>query len=225
MPPLVLSREQVRDVDRRAIEEFGLTGLVLMENAGRGCAELLLQRQPVGRIVICCGKGNNGGDGYVIARHLDMAGIDVQILLLTDPAELKGDARANFEIAQRLGLPIEPPEGRAVAALCHHWAQHFAHADWIVDCLLGTGTQGTIAEPYRSAIETINRSGRPVLAVDLPSGLDCDTGEPLGVCIKAAMTATFVALKPGFLKPVARPLLGDVEVVPIGIPPARLGLR
>ncbi len=224
MPPLVLTREQVREIDRRAIKEFGLSGLVLMENAGRGCAELLLPQKPVGPVVICCGKGNNGGDGYVIARHLDMAGLNVQILLLVDPAELKGDARANFEIARKLGLPIETPEGRAVEALCLCWAEHFARAAWIVDCLLGTGTQGTITEPYRSAIETINQSGRPVLAVDLPSGMDCDTGEPLGVCIKAAMTATFVALKPGFLKPVAQPYLGQVEVVPIGIPPARLGL-
>ena len=184
--PRPLTREQVRDVDRRAIDDYGMVGLVLMENAGRNSAELLRTLNIHGRVTICCGKGNNGGDGFVIARHLENAGVDVRVLLCVPPASLTGDAKSNLNI--------------------------------IVDALLGTGTQGTIREPFVSAITAINSSGCKVYAIDLPSGLDCDTGQPLGVCVRANHTATFVARKIGFDIPGSAEWTGTVHVIDIGVP-------
>ncbi|MCA9080560.1 MAG: NAD(P)H-hydrate epimerase [Planctomycetaceae bacterium] len=212
-----LTRAQSRDVDRKAIEELGFTGLVLMENAGRGCAELLLPYSPR-RVVICCGRGNNGGDGFVIARHLALHGVDVHVLLLGNTQSLRGDARANFEIVQRLRIPFTATDGADCQQLRSIWARELASADWVVDALLGTGTQGEINEPYRTAIELINASGKKVLAVDLPSGLDCDAGEPLGICVRAQLTGTFVARKIGFDNPASEQWTGDVKVLHIGVP-------
>lgn len=211
-----LSRAEVREVDRRALEEFGMPGLLLMENAGRGCAELLLTlRAGAGRkVVICCGKGNNGGDGLVMARHLENAGLAVTVLLFADPGEVSGDAAVNLGIVEASGIPLcsmpEPNRREIEAAL--------SEADWVVDALLGTGTTGAIREPYGTVISAINASGRPVFAVDLPSGLDCDRGVPLGPCVRATHTATLVARKPGFDQPEARAWTGKVDVVDIGTP-------
>lgn len=186
-----------------------------MENAGRGACELLLQQGVRGPAVICAGKGNNGGDGFVIARHLDIAGIPVQILLFCDPAELTGDAAINFRVVQGAEIPLEV-RSQASAEVC---AARLAAADWIVDALLGTGLRGEVREPYRTAIAAINQSGKRVFAVDLPSGMDCNTGEPLGVCVRATVTATFVALKTGFVaNPQSSEFTGDVRVVGIGAP-------
>ncbi|MCA9056186.1 MAG: NAD(P)H-hydrate epimerase [Planctomycetaceae bacterium] len=211
----VLTREQVRDVDRCAIEEYGVPGIVLMENAGRGAAECLLRQRVTGPVVICCGRGNNGGDGFVIARHLDLAGAQVHLVLTSPVAELSGDARINADIAARSELPMtvlpEQPDAAVNEAALHG-------AEWIVDALLGTGTRGEVREPFASVIEAINRSGAKVLAVDLPSGLDCDTGQPLGPCVRAELTATFVARKVGFDNPDAAGFLGSVNVIGIGAP-------
>lgn len=213
--PLVLCRDQVRDVDRRAIDDYGMPGVVLMENAGRGAAEVLLKRVAEGEVCICCGKGNNAGDGFVVARHLENAGLAVTVLLAVNPLELKGDALVNFRILQKSGTKIiEPADG----GLQESWPPLLATASWIVDALLGTGTAGRLREPFLSAIEAINASGRPVLAIDLPSGMDCDTGEVLGACVHAAQTVTFVARKPCFDRPDSALLCGDVQVVDIGVP-------
>jgi len=215
-----LKRAEVRDVDRRAIQEFGMPGIVLMENAGRGTAELLLSLGINGRVVICAGKGNNGGDGFVIARHLENRGCEVQVLLFAEPQTLEGDAATNFQILKRAGTPIlKCLDGHA----SEKWIPELRTAAWIVDALLGTGMQGTVREPMATTIEQINASGVPVLAVDLPSGLDCDTGQPLGVCVRAAHTATFVARKFGFDAPGAAQYTGVVHVIDIGVP--RLLLR
>jgi NAD(P)H-hydrate epimerase len=213
-----LTRDEVRDVDRRAIEEYGLPGVVLMENAGRGCAELI-DRGPV---VICCGRGNNGGDGYVIARHLANRRIAVEIVSVCDIAQLKGDARINADVAVKAGLPI------AVATESVQWEalrKRMCESAWIVDALLGTGFTGALKDPYPAAIRTVNSSsgnGVRVLAVDVPSGLDVDSGLPAAECIKADVTATFVAVKPGFLQQAAKPFLGKVEIVDIGVPASLL---
>jgi NAD(P)H-hydrate epimerase len=210
-----LSRHQVRDVDRRAVDELGMPSVVLMENAGRGAAELLMQLGIQGDVVICAGKGNNGGDGFVIARHLENHDHRVQVLLLCDPSELAGDAAINYGILEQAGTAAEvlgsAPDLRRLA-------DRLRGADWIVDALLGTGTQGEIREPYRSAIELINQSPARVLAVDLPSGLDCDTGQPLGPCVQADHTATFVARKRGFDAAGAPAFTGQVHVIDIGVP-------
>ena len=213
-PPSPMSREQVRDVDRRAMEEFGLSGLALMENAGRGTADWLFNEGLEGRVAICCGKGNNAGDGFVIARHLEAAGVDVEVLLFTDPAELSGDAETNFAVLKKAGTPVISAIELDEATL----SNRLQTSEWVVDALLGTGITGEVREPFASAVRAINACGKPVLAIDLPSGMDCDTGQPLGECVKATRTATFVARKLGFDGAGAESLTGLVKVLPIGAP-------
>ena len=146
MPPTI-TRQQSREVDRRAIEQYGMTGLVLMENAGRGTVDVLCRLAEsecggrLGRVVICCGKGNNAGDGFVMARHLDLRGVEVRVLVWADPAELTGDAGANFRILRQAGVPMEVFGNPHDAA---RLAEQLAGADWIVDALLGTGAQASL---------------------------------------------------------------------------------
>jgi NAD(P)H-hydrate epimerase len=210
-----LTREQVREVDRRAVDEYGMPGMVLMENAGRGVAETLLTLGVEGPVVICCGKGNNGGDGFVIARHLDNRGKQVRVLLFADPAELRGDAAANWRIFERSGVNFEI-FGKDVAA--DQVKLRLADADWIVDALLGTGATGDPQPPFRLAIEAINAAVKKVMAVDLPSGFDCDTGAASATTVVADHTCTFVAVKPGFLVAGAERFAGRVHVIDIGVP-------
>ena len=199
-----LTRAQVRELDRRAIEEFGVPGLVLMENAGRGCAEWLRQLNPQ-RLptLVVCGPGNNGGDGFVIARHLDNHGWPVSVWLYGDASRLPPDAAINLAIIQKCGLLNPPP-------------QHFR--GWIVDALFGTGLTRPLGPPYDTLIAALNASGNPIFSVDIPSGLDCDTGEPLGPTVRAQYTATFVARKRGFDNPAAANWTGSVRVIDIGAP-------
>ncbi len=210
--PDVLTREQVREVDHLAVTQFGMLGPVLMENAGRNSAELLRLLGINGRVAVCCGRGNNGGDGFVMARHLENAGVDVRVLLCDATFAFSTDAAINFQILQRANTPLRIPP--------IDWDAEFAASDWIVDALLGTGTQGSLREPFVTIVTAINKSGRRVFAVDLPSGLDCDTGQPLGCCVRADHTATFVASKPGFHVPGADQLTGEVHIIDIGVPRA-----
>jgi NAD(P)H-hydrate epimerase len=218
MTPLYLSRAEVREIDRRAIEEFGMPGAVLMENAGRGTADLLRSLGVRGPVAICCGKGNNGGDGFVIARHLDNHGIPVQVLLSVSPEQLSGDAAINYHIISKANLPIavcadmQPHTGSLEKALLP--------AEWIVDALFGTGLVGAVRPPFSEIIGIINRAAKPVLAVDIPSGLDCDTGQSPGATVRAEHTATFVAFKKGFASESAKAWLGTVHVIDIGVPRA-----
>lgn len=207
-----LTREQCRDLDRRAMTDFAVPGVVLMENAGREMARLLLSRGVAGPVVVCCGKGNNGGDGFVIARHLDNAGVPVRVLLFADPATLEGDAAVNYGILARSGLAVEVlPEKVDLAG-----------AEWVVDALFGTGLTVAPRPPFDAVIAAINASGARVLAVDIPSGLDADTGKPLGAAVRADLTATVAALKVGFAAPEAAKWLGEVHVVDMGAPRAAL---
>jgi NAD(P)H-hydrate epimerase len=217
---MYLSREQVRAIDRGAIEEFGVPGVVLMENAGRGAAEVLLSLGARGPVVVCCGKGNNGGDGFVIARHLDNRAVPVRVLLFARPEELAGDTALNYEIVRRSGIPIGERGGQAVDATSLR--RELAAAEWVVDALFGTGLAGAVRPPFDGVIAAINASGARVLAVDIPSGLDCDTGEPLGATVRARHTVTFVAMKKGFARPAAREWLGEVHVAGIGAPRAAI---
>lgn len=220
MRSLILNRSQVRDVDRRAITEYGLAGVVLMENAGRGATELLCQQGCQGPVMILAGKGNNGGDGFVMARHLAIRGISTRLILCCPAVELQGDAAINYRVLQRAGLGgTELPREGGPQTITDFMTPLLREAAWIVDALLGTGTQGAVREPYHEVIAVINEARRPVLAVDLPSGMDCDSGEPCGICVRAAVTATFVALKPGFAVPGAAQWTGRVEVIDIGVPP------
>ncbi|QDT35717.1 NAD(P)H-hydrate epimerase [Stratiformator vulcanicus] len=210
-----LTREQVREVDRIAIEDFGMPGLVLMENAGRNCAELLRSKLSGGTVTICCGKGNNGGDGFVIARHLLNQGYDIRLLVFADPSGLAGDAKVNYEIARRMDADICIFDSNQPTA---EIAEALGGADWIVDALLGTGTSGELREPFPAIHAAINASRANVFAVDIPSGLDCDSGQPLGTTVRADVTATFVAEKLGFRNEAARELTGEVHVIDIGAP-------
>lgn len=218
-----LSRAEVRDVDRRAIEEFGLPGIVLMENAARGCVECLVREGVSGPVAICAGRGNNGGDGFAMARHLENRGIAVKVLLFGDPEKLRGDAAINFGVLTRSGTPLKVMSGTVDEAVLK---AELAGSDWIVDALLGTGTQGSLRAPFPSIIGAINGSGARVFAVDLPSGMDCDSGLPADpdcpVMVKAEITATFVARKRGFDHPSAAEYTGRVHVVDIGAPRAAL---
>ena len=210
-----ISREESRRVDRRAIEEYGLCGLVLMENAGRGVVDRLERLGISGPVVICCGKGNNAGDGFVIARHLDLRGYGVRVLVWADAEELAGDAGTNFRVLQKANVPLmlfgksHAPE-QLDAAL--------TGASWVVDALLGTGARGEPRPPLDAVIDQINASPVPRLAVDLPSGLDCDTGAPTSHTIRAAHTCTFIAPKIGFGAPGAAGYTGQVHVLDIGVP-------
>ena len=210
-----LSRALVREVDRRAIDEFGMSGLVLMENAGRGCVETLLSLGCGGPVAIVCGRGNNAGDGFVIARHLDLRGVRVKVILLGASDELRGDAAANYAVIRRSGLPIVDLSTQfSTEAL----AAEAAGAEWIVDAILGTGATGSPRPPTDAAIRQLDSAQAKRLAIDLPSGLDCDTGEPAEPTFRADHTCTFVAAKVGFANPRAAPYLGQVHVIDIGAP-------
>jgi hydroxyethylthiazole kinase-like uncharacterized protein yjeF len=216
-------------VDRQAVTELGIPSIVLMENAARNCSavvvDLLRERGKPGaegppRALILCGGGNNGGDGYAMARHLSIAGIEVTVLAATDPAELKADAAVNCEIVKRLGLPLLIATD-AQAVRRHEGS--FSDADVIVDALLGTGFSGQVRGPVDEMIERCNAAGRAgaaVVSVDVPSGLDCQTGEAAQSAVRATVTVTFVARKTGFASPAAQQYLGRVVVADIGVPPA-----
>ncbi len=218
----VMSRDEVRRVDAWAIEEIGVPGVVLMENAGRSCAELIREKlagvENPG-VCIFCGTGNNGGDGYVIARHLLNAGVRVRVVLCGEREKVRGDARINLEILERLGHDVEPLDPGAEDLSTY--VQAFASdADLIVDALFGTGLHGELNKESQSLIEAINHLGRPILAVDIPSGLDCDTGARLGTAIRASWTVTFVAVKKGFLASAeAGRYPGEIYVASIGVEP------
>ncbi len=215
MQPRTLDRSQVRQLDRRAIEEYGIPGVVLMENAGRGVADTLCELGIEGPVVICCGKGNNGGDGFVVARHLELRGYAARVLMWTDPGKLSGDAAANFRILQRTDVPIGCFRPKHDAARLE---DQLADAAWIVDALLGTGAQGEPHSPLDAVIDQLNAAEVPKLAVDVPSGLDCDTGQASRHTIRAAHTCTFVAAKPGFFQPDAEQYTGQLHVLDIGAP-------
>ena len=224
-----LTREQVRAVDLQAIEDYSLPGIVLMENAGRNAAQLLHALASAGtmpaprRVAIACGRGNNGGDGFVIARHLENLGAEIKILLACDPSAYRGDAAINHAVAVRAGITIDPLESAPIS----EWSAALAGSDWIVDALLGTGSSGAPRGAVATAIRAINLARHPhspgsppgkIFAVDIPSGLDCDTGLAAGECVRADATATFVARKIGFDAPGASAFTGAVHVLDIGVP-------
>jgi len=200
------------------MDQYGISSIVLMENAGRGVADTLCHLGIAGPVVICCGKGNNAGDGFVIARHLEIRGYPVRVLLWADPQELHGDAATNYRILGRTDVPIDVLARFSPAHDTPALDEHLAGAAWIVDALLGTGAQGEPRPPLDAVIDRINAAGPPVLAVDLPSGLDCDTGRPSQHTIRAAHTCTFAAFKPGLLAPGADQYTGTIHLLDIGAP-------
>ncbi len=218
---VVMSRDEVRAVDSWAINTVGVPGVVLMENAGRSCAELIKEKlsgaaEP--KICIFCGTGNNGGDGYVIARHLLNSGFRVAVVICGEKSKIKGDARINLDILERLGQSIEQLDLND-ADIAGRVKTLAAGADMLVDGIFGTGLSGQLSNEYKQLIEAINAQNRPILAVDIPSGLDCDTGRPLGAAIRAVYTVTFVAVKRGFTSADAAQYTGEIFVTSIGVEP------
>lgn len=210
-----LSCDQVREIDRRAIQQLGMSGLVLMENAGRGVVDTLWELGIDGPVLIFCGGGNNGGDGFVIARHLDARLKSVKIVLCADPEKLHGDAAENFRLLTATHVPIQTLGSESGTSPL---PGDLASADWIVDALLGTGSRGPPRPPIDGVIDQLNRADVKRLAVDMPSGLDCDTGQPSASTFRAQHTCTFVAPKTGLVVPGAQPYVGHLHVLDIGVP-------
>jgi len=212
-----LSREEIRAIDRCAIEVLGVPGVVLMENAGRQAADAVaefLEAAGGRRVAIVAGSGNNGGDGFVVARHLAMRGATVTTFLVAPPERITPDAAVNLEILRKLGHDIRRAAGEALA----HLAAALGEFDVVVDAVGGTGIRGALRGDMAAAVEQINAAGRPVVAIDIPTGLDCDTGEAPGPAVRARLTVTFGAGKKGFGAAGAAAYTGEVRVADIGIP-------
>jgi ADP-dependent NAD(P)H-hydrate dehydratase / NAD(P)H-hydrate epimerase len=214
----VLTAAQMREADRRTIEEIGIPSLVLMENAGRQVVAAieaihndLLER----KVAVLSGRGNNGGDGFVVARTLMQRGIDVAVFLIGRVADVRGDARTNLEILGRLGLTVvEIADSQA-------WELHVSEirdCTLIVDAIFGTGLNAPVSGLMETVVADVNGSGIPVVAIDLPSGLSADSHEPIGDSIEAGMTVTLAAPKLALVLPPAETRAGDIVIADIGIP-------
>ena len=216
----VVTSQEMRAIDRAAIEGLGIPGVVLMENAGRGVFIHLTDfTEGVEglRALVVCGKGNNGGDGFVVARHLANHGADVRIVLLGRISEVQGDAQANMAVVKGMGLPIvEVLDEEGLAPL----TDSLLEADVVVDAIFGTGFSGKAEGLYASVIDRMNSCDSPLIAIDCPSGLNVDTGRPEGACVEADLTVTMALLKRGHLLYPGADLCGEVAVVDIGIPPS-----
>ncbi|NLG42671.1 MAG: NAD(P)H-hydrate epimerase [Phycisphaerae bacterium] len=219
VPGEPLSCEQIRQLDALAIEQIGVPGVVLMENAGRGIAEFVyecLVNPAADQVLILCGAGNNGGDGLVVARHLSNAGVRVTVALSVPPEKLKGDAATNMRIVERMDIPRLHAFEAAGLDKVRAEAQHAAI---IVDALLGTGSRGAPRGVMAELVEIANAAPRARrIAVDIPSGLDGDTGQASEPCFRADATVTMVAAKAGFSAPSAAAYVGRVVIVGIGAP-------
>lgn len=224
--------QRIRDVDRIALENFGMPGVVLMENAGRGAADWILQSMnsdvndlPKSALVLC-GTGNNGGDGFVIARHLHAAHVPVTVCIFGSKERMAPDAWTNFNILSKTRIPcrwadVNPVDGDGDL----EWMQReMSQSGWILDALLGTGAAGAPRGRMATAIELANQSRAKRVAIDLPSGLDGETGEAHIPTFLADATLTFVATKIGFDSPNAKKYLGQIVVLPIGVPPEVLAM-
>ena len=207
----------MREIDRRAVEEYGIPSLILMENAGMACAREVGKLIPAGRgrISVFAGRGNNGGDGFVAARHLSNRGFQVGVFFFQDPSEMKPDPLAHFRILEKMGLRLWDC-GRGFDEV--NVRRVLRRSDAVVDALFGTGLSKTIEEPFKTVIEWINASGLPVLSVDIPSGLNADTGEVMGIAVRAARTVVFGLPKKGFYLKAAKRYTGKIVVADISLP-------
>jgi ADP-dependent NAD(P)H-hydrate dehydratase / NAD(P)H-hydrate epimerase len=219
----ILTADQMREADRRTIEDIGIPSLVLMENAGRqvvAAMESFFEDLPERQVAVISGKGNNGGDGFVVARTLHQRGVDVSVFVIGEVAGIKGDARINLEILGNLGITVVEiaDEGQ--------WELHFSEIsghDLIVDAMFGTGLKSALSGIYETILADINASGIPVVSIDLPSGMSADTPDLIGDSIEATMTITLGAPKLPLILPPAEQKSGDVVIADIGIPLSVIG--
>jgi NAD(P)H-hydrate epimerase len=212
----VVTAHTMQQTDKQAIEECGISGLDLMESAGQHCVnEILSSFGPLGNAVVIAGKGNNGGDGYVIARHLCLAGWSVTVTILAERSSISGDAAVNLDRLPQDTVSYCPIEGQ----LSSRHMDVISQADLVVDAMLGTGLRSDVSGVYREAIEIINAAGRPIMAVDIPSGIHGTTGRVLGNAVRASVTVTFAFAKLGHVLYPGAEYTGRLVVADIGIPP------
>lgn len=209
-----VTAREMREIDRRTIEEFGVPSYALMERAGRIVAEKTTELigTPPKKVLVLAGKGNNGGDGLVAGRYLHERGYRVEVLLFSEGEKLKADPARNFVANAKLGIP------------CRIVGEHFAwetvleifrDCDVIIDALFGVGLNRDLGEPYLSLIQEVNRSGRKIVSVDIPSGIDSDTGQIHGESIHATMTVTMGLPKKGFYEGEGPRVTGEIVVADI----------
>jgi NAD(P)H-hydrate epimerase len=214
----LVTANEMQAMDRQTIETYGIPGRVLMENAGRGATQVFvatLGAQTSRKVGIIAGRGNNGGDGFVMARYLAHKDFRVTVFLMAQRTAVQGDAASNLALLDDLNVPvIEIPDRTAFEA----HLRSMRHQQIWIDAILGTGLNSDVRGYYRTVIENINAFGRPVLAVDIPSGLNADTGQPCGVCVRAGVTVTFGHPKIGHLLYPGAEFTGDLHVIDIGIP-------
>lgn len=215
----VVTASEMKEIERLAREKYGIPALRLMENAGRASAEEIFKRFKSGKCAIFCGKGNNGGDGFVAARYLGEYGIKTNVFLLGKASHIKNHAPlVNLERLKKINQRVreivtEEDEKRFKAGF---------ECDFIVDAIFGTGFSGTLSAPARGVVEFMNAAQKPIFALDVPSGLDATTGEARGISVRAHKTITFGLPKTGFSNVAATPYLGKVVVKGIGFPIALL---
>jgi NAD(P)H-hydrate epimerase len=221
----VVTAEKMKYLDRKASQEYGIPSHTLMENAGRAVAQAALDFAAAGlgkppaevKAVICCGKGNNGGDGLAAARYLKQAGADVKVFILPPKEAGYGELVVkNLQAAKAAGVPVALTGKENLDAL----AAEFSAADLLLDCLLGVSAVGKPTGPVHRVIQLMNQSGRPIIAVDIPSGLSPDTGHHSGVYIMAKLTLTLGFAKSGLMAAHAQKNTGPIKVLPIGYPQA-----
>jgi ADP-dependent NAD(P)H-hydrate dehydratase / NAD(P)H-hydrate epimerase len=214
----VLNTQQMREADRRTIDEIGIPAIVLMENAGRqavAAMEAAFEDLTTSHVGVLCGRGNNGGDGFVVARTLIQRGVETSVFLLGSVAEVRGDARTNLEVLGRIGLTV------VEIANAQAWELHFSEisqCDLLVDAILGTGFHGQLSGLLETVVADVNGLGVPVVAIDLPTGVSADSHEVDGEAIEASMTVTLGAPKIPLILPPADAHGGDLVIADIGIP-------
>jgi hydroxyethylthiazole kinase-like uncharacterized protein yjeF len=214
----VLNTQQMREADRRTIDEIGIPSVVLMENAGRqavAAMEAAFEDLQTTRVGVMCGRGNNGGDGFVVARTLIQRGVETSVFLLGSVADVRGDARTNLEVLGRIGLTV------VEITNAQEWELHFSEisqCELIVDAILGTGFHGQLSGLLETVVADLNGLGVPIVAIDLPTGVSADTPEVEGEAIEASMTVTLAAPKIPLVLPPADSHSGDLVIADIGIP-------
>lgn len=213
-----ITSQKMREIDKLTQEEFGIPAIILMENAGRMASQValdMLSKSKKGKVICICGRGNNGGDGFVCARHLINNSVDTDIFLLGNPHRLKGVARINCKILEKMGKRIKILKDKDNFTF---FKNEMKKARLLIDAIFGIGLSGEVREPYRSIINVMNKSKKPILAIDIPSGLDATEGKVLGVCVKATKTVTFALPKTGFVRNDGPLYIGELITVDISIP-------
>ena len=229
---MIMTTAETRQIDQRAPELLGIPSLLLMENAGRSLVEALVACHDTPleqlRILLCCGKGNNGGDGFVMARRLCLLKAQVEVVAVGTRESYTGDAAVNLAIFENIVRQLSSQQYVTAPKLSFfeqeevvlaRFKNSLSRADWIVDALLGTGATGPLRSPYDLIVKQINRSNKPVFAVDLPTGLDADTGTGTEQAVRATVTCTLATMKPGLLASKAKDNVGKLVVGDIGISP------